>query len=144
MESCALILCLSFCLFLAIAYSICFFSRPVSFRFAMKYCVNLLVKLILPCKAVIEIVGHIRPLFRAQEQDIYHVPRRHFKRLTVALKHRQQEERQHHEYHDEGCGACADGFFEQKEKRYTDQRTAAEADTLPLREIEQEFCFDFG
>ncbi len=110
----------------------------------MNNAVYLLVKLILPCEAVIEIVGHVRPLFRAQEEDIRHVLCHLFQRLTVSLKHRQQEERQHHEYHDESRGACADGIFEQKEKRYTDQRTAAEADQLPLREIEQEFCFDFG
>ena len=110
----------------------------------MNNAVYLLVKLILPCEAVIEIVGHVRPLFRAQEEDICHVLCHLFQRLTALLKHRQQEKRQHHEYHDEGCGACADGIFEQKEKRYTDQRTAAEADKLPLREIEQEFCFDLG
>ena len=99
----------------------------------MNYAVNLLVKLILPCEAVIEIVGFIWSLFRAQEQDVRHVLCHLFKRLTVSLKHRQQEERQHHEYHDECRRAGADGFFEQKEKRYTDQRTAAEADKLPLR-----------
>ena len=110
----------------------------------MNNAVYLLVKPILPCEAVIEIVGHVRSLFRAQEQDICHVLRHLFKRLTVALKHRQQEKRQHHEYHDECRRAGADGFFEQKEKRYTNQRTAAEADKLPLREIEEEFCFDVG
>ena len=110
----------------------------------MNYAVYLLVKLILPCEAVIEIIGHIRPLFRAQEQDISHVLCHLFKRLIVALKHCQQEERQHHEYHDECRCACADGFFEQKEKRYTDQRTAAEADKLPLRKVEEEFGFDMG
>ena len=110
----------------------------------MNNAVYLLVKLILPCKAVIEIVGHVRPLFRTQKEDICHVLRYLFQRLTVSLKHRQQEERQHQENHDECRRAGADGFFEQKEKRYTDQRTAAEADKLPLREIEQEFGFDFG
>lgn len=110
----------------------------------MNYAVYLLVKLILPGEAVIEIVGHVRSLFRAQEQDVCHVPCHLFQRLTVSLEHRQQEERQHHEYHDECRCAGSDGFFEQKEKRYTNQRTAAEADQLPLREIEQEFGFYFG
>ena len=42
--------------------------------------------------------------------------------------------------------SIAGGYFSLKlqEKRYTDQRTAAEADKLPLREVEQEFGFDMG
>ena len=55
-----------------------------------------------------------------------------------------KEKRQHQEYHDECRRACADVWFCEKEKRYTDQRTAAEADKLPLREVEQEFGFDMG
>ena len=33
-------------------------------------------------------------------------------------------------------------WFCEKEKRYTDQRTAAEADKLPLREVKEKFGFD--
>jgi len=55
-----------------------------------------------------------------------------------------RKKRQHQEYHDECRRTCADVWFGKKEKRYTDQRTAAEADKLPFREIEQEFGFYVG
>ena len=59
-------------------------------------------------------------------------------------RHCKQKKRQHHEYHDKCRRTCSDMRFEQKEKRYTDQRTAAEADKLPLCEVEQEFGFDMS
>ena len=65
-----------------------------------------------------------------------------FKRLTVLFVQCQKKKRQHQEYHDECRRAGTDVWFCEKEKRYTDQRTAAEADKLPLREVEQEFGFD--
>ena len=129
--SCALIVVLSFVLYLASIASICFLSLLVSF--AMQYVVNLLVECILLFYGRVEIVCPVQPLFRAQEQDIYHVFRHFFQWLTVLFVQSQKKKRQHQEYHDECRRACADVWFCEKEKRYTDQRTAAEADKLPLR-----------
>ena len=61
---------------------------------------------------------------------------------NVLFVQSQKKKRQHQEYHDECRRTCADVWFCEKEQRYTDQRTAAEADKLPLREVEQEFGFD--
>ena len=55
-----------------------------------------------------------------------------FQGLTVFFIHRQHEEGQHDQHHTHGSHAVSHRPPEQEEKRYADQRTAAEADQLPL------------
>ena len=83
-------------------------------------------------------------MFGSQKQHVYHVFCYLFQRLTVLFVQSQKKKRQHQEYHDECRCACADVWFCEEKQRYTHQRTAAEADKLPLRKVEQEFGFDIG
>ena len=110
----------------------------------MQYGIHLPVKFVLPFEGSIEIIGHVRPPLGTEEQDVCHVPRYFFKRLTVSLKHRQKKKRQHHEYHEESCRTCSDMRFEKEKQRHTEKRTAAETDKLPFRKVEEKFCFDAG
>ena len=110
----------------------------------MQYVIYLRVERILLFQGRVEIVGTVQPDFRAQEQDIRHVFCYLFQWLTVLFVQCQKKKRQHQEYHDECRCACTDVWFCEKEQRYTNQRTAAEADKLPLRKIEQKFGFDMG
>ena len=59
-----------------------------------------------------------------------------FKRLTVALEHREQKERQHREHHNKRRCARPERIFEHEKKRNADERAASEAEQLSFREIE--------
>ena len=100
--------------------------------------------MVLPFKHGIKIVGLIGALFRSQNADANDVSDNDLQRLTVLFVHGKQHCRYHYHHHHHGGRAGADTAFEQKEKRYANQRAAAEADELSFREIEQHFGFYFG
>ena len=57
--------------------------------------------------------------------------------------HSQHKEGQHNQHHTQGRCAVPGRVTEQKEQRYTQKRSAREADKLPLGQIEHDLCFDF-
>ena len=58
--------------------------------------------------------------------------------------HRQQEERQHHEHHAQGCRTVSRRLTEQKEQRHAYKCPGGKADQLPSGQIEHDLGFDFG
>ena len=100
--------------------------------------------MVLPLQDGIEIVGLIGSLLRSLETHAIDIADDYLQRLTVLFVHGKQHCRYHYHHHHHGGRAGADTAFEQKEKRYANERAAAEADELSFREIEQHFCFYFG
>ena len=104
--------------------------------------IYLLIQKGLPLQGGIEVVGLIWALLGPEEQDAGHIAQHYLQRLPVALIHRQQEGREHGKHHDERRRAHTYRPFEQKEKRYADERPAAETDKLPFRQVEHDLRFD--
>lgn len=88
----------------------------------------------LPRQGGIIIIGLIGPLLRPEEQHPDDIADDLFQRQAVFFVDGHQKERQHDEDHTDGRGAGAEvcRSFEQKEKRYADERAAAETDKLPF------------
>ena len=64
--------------------------------------------------------------------------------LTILLIHGKQKCRNHGEDHQQGGHGVSQRILGQKEKRNANQQTAAEADQLPLGQIEEHLGFDLG
>ena len=64
--------------------------------------------------------------------------------LTIFLIHGQQESRNHGEDHQQRGHGISQRISGQKEKRNANQQTAAEADQLPLGQVEEHLGFDLG
>ena len=79
----------------------------------------------------------------AAVQGIRHVAQHLFQRLAVLFVQPEQEEGEHGNHHDDGGGAASQAASEQKIKRNADERAAAEADELPLGQVEDDLGFDF-
>ena len=90
--------------------------------------IHLLVKLLLPLKDGIEIVGLIGPCFRAKDRNPDDVSNDLFQRLSVLFVHGEQEKRQHDEDHGQRRKGCADVILQQEERRQ--QREAKAQDVL--------------
>ena len=99
--------------------------------------------MVLPRKGGVKVVSLIGALFRAQEVQADKLPDHLFQRLAVALVHRQKEKRKHGEHHHQSGGAGAQAAPEEKEQRNADERAAAEADQLSLRQVESDLRFNF-
>ena len=111
------------------------------FSFPSDDSVNFPVQICLPFHNGIKIVCLVRPLLGAQHRHLQQVADELFQRLAVFLIDAQQKEGQHDQHHTQGghAGACL--AFEQKEKRHTDQRTAAKTDQLSFGQVEQDLGF---
>jgi len=99
--------------------------------------------LVLPHKGGVKVVGLIGALFGAQEVQAGKLPDHLLQRLAVALVHRQKEKRKHGEHHHQSGGTGAQAAPAQKEQRHADECAAAEADQLPLRQVESDLRFNF-
>ena len=99
--------------------------------------------MVLPHKGGVKVVGLIGALFGAQEVQAGKLPDHLLQRLAVALVHRQKEKRKHGEHHHQSGGTGAQAAPAQKEQRHTDECAAAEADQLPLRQVESDLRFNF-
>ncbi len=95
----------------------------------------------MPFKDGIEIVGCVGTLLRTDEAHLNDVAHDFFEGLSVLFIHSQQEKREHDDNHAKSryTGSCA--AFEQKEQRYTNEGTAAEADELSFCKIEHDLGF---
>ena len=99
---------------------------------AVNNVVHLLVKICLPLQHGIEVIGAVRALLGADHRDTDNIPHDLFQWLAVLLIHGEHEEGQHDKHHTHGCHAVSRRPPKQEEKRYADERPAAEADQLPL------------
>ena len=99
--------------------------------------------MVLPHKGGVKVVGLIGALFGAQEVQAGKLPGHLLQRLAVALVHRQKEKRKHGEHHHQSGGTGAQAAPAQKEQRHADECAAAEADQLPLRQVESDLRFNF-
>ncbi len=99
--------------------------------------------MVLPHKGGVKVVGLIGALFGAQEVQAGKLPDHLLQRLAVALVHRQKEKRKHGEHHHQSGGTGAQAAPAQKEQRHADECAAAEADQLPLRQVESDLRFNF-
>ena len=98
----------------------------------------------MPFNDGIEIIGLIQALFRAQEYAPNHVPQDHLQILTIFLIHGQQKCRNHRENHQQCGHGVTQRLSGQEEQRNANQQAAAEADQLPLGQVEQHLGFDLG
>ena len=80
----------------------------------------------------IEVIGAVGALLGPDDGHLEDVADDLFQGLAVFFIHRQHEEGQHDQHHAKGRRAAADMALEQKEKRYADERAAAEAQNLPF------------
>ena len=103
---------------------------------------HLLVDGFLPHQRAVDVIGPVRPGFRAANERVRHVAQDLFQRPAVVFVQAQQEKREHREHHADGRGACAQPRPEPKEKRHADQRAATEADDLPPGEVEDYLALD--
>ena len=92
----------------------------------------LLVQLFLPFQCGVEIVSTVGALLGAHKPHLHEVMGELFQRLTVLFVHSQHEEWQHGNDHDERRRTDGQTAFENKKQRYTDERSTAETDQLPL------------
>ena len=124
------------------AAAICFRSARVSLRLTADNGVHLPVQIHLLYRKQVEIIRFVQSALWALKTALYNVLQHNFQRLTVMLIHGQQEEGHHEKNHAQRCGAGAQHAAGEKEKRRTHQRAETEADQLPLRQSESDFCFD--
>ncbi len=99
--------------------------------------------MVLPLQGGIEVVGLIRALLGPKETDAENIADNLLHRLAVLLIYPQQEEGEHDHHHAHRRRAVANRNPQQKEQRNADERPTAEADQLPLGEIERHFGFYF-
>ena len=67
-----------------------------------------------------------------------------FKGQPVLFVHRQQKCREHDRQHDKQCRCAAKGAAGEQIGRNAQRRPTAEADELPLGEVERDLRLDFG
>lgn len=103
----------------------------------------LLFQIFLPEQGEIEVIGPIWTHLRTQEAAADDLLQHNLQRLSVAFIQSKQHGGEQHDHHAHDSRADAERLFEQKEKRDAEQRTASEAQELPLREIEQHLAFHF-
>ena len=97
----------------------------------------------LPHEGSIGVIGLVGPFLGLDKAALDDLPYHHFKGLAVALVQGQQEARQHGEHHNQGRRAASHPAPEQKIKRDAYEKRTAEADQLPLRQVESDLRFNF-
>ena len=105
---------------------------------------HLLFEPCLPFKHGIIVICLIRALFRSQKTNANDIAKNDLQRLTVFLIHGKQKCREHDEDHCHRRYAGSGYVFEQKEKRYSHEESAAKANELSFCEIEKHLGLDFG
>ena len=80
----------------------------------------------------IDVLGLIDSASWAQIAALDDVPQHGFQRFTVLFIQAKREKRHHGKDHKKRRHTAGQRVFRQKEKRYADERPAAEADKLPL------------
>ncbi len=100
----------------------------------------------MPREHGVKVIGLVRALPRSEKQHPDDIADDLFQRQAVFFIDGHQEKRQHDENHADGSasGAEARRPFEQKEKRYADERTAAKTDELPFCQVEHDLRFHCG
>ena len=88
--------------------------------------------MVLPRKGGVKVVGLIGALLGPHDGHFDDVTHDFLQGLAVFFIQCQHEERKHDQHHTHGSHAVPHRYPEQKEKRYTDECTATEADQLPL------------
>lgn len=92
----------------------------------------------------IEIVGFVGALFGAKHQHPNHVADNGLQMLPVLFIQSEQEGGQHGEDHQHGGRGIAQRLLGCKIQGDTNEQTKAEADQLPLGQVEKNLAFDVG
>ena len=78
------------------------------------------------------------------EPALDHAVQDFLQRLSVALKHRKHESRQHSDDHDHRGCTQGENVLQQEEQRHTDQDADSETDNLAFGQVEKELGFDLS
>ena len=98
----------------------------------------------MPLHGGVEIIGLIGTLLWPEHHAANHVPENNFQGLPVLFVHGKKKHGHHGKNQKKRSGAVAQGLSRQEIQRHTHRCCHAEADELPLGQVEQHLGFDFG